>query len=127
MDMGNEMRFKHKVLGLLAMGVAATATSVEAADAPAAFKACQTCHKVEAGAKLMGPSLFGIAGRKAGTVADFAYSDVMKNSGITWDDAHLSAFIADPKTSMPGTKMVFAGLKKPDDVAAVVTYLKTLK
>ena len=108
------------VLGLL--GGAA-----QAADAPAAFKACQTCHKIEAGAKLMGPSLFGIVGRKAGSVADFGYSDAMKNSGITWDDEHLKAFIADPKASLPGTKMVFAGLKKPDEVAAVVDFLKTLK
>jgi cytochrome c len=100
---------------------------VFAADAPPSFKACTTCHKIEAGAKLMGPSLFAIYGRKAASVADFAYSDALKNSGITWDDAHLAAFIADPKTNMPGTKMVFAGIKKQDEVVAIIDYLKTLK
>ena len=112
------------LVGLVVCGITGVAM---AADAPAAFKACLNCHKVEAGAKLMGPSLFAVVGRKAGTVPDFAYSDSMKNSGIVWDDAHLSPYLADPKTAVPGTKMVFAGLKKPEDVAAVIEYLKTLK
>jgi len=118
---------KSFVLGFGIAGLGFLPQSVLAADAPAAFKACLTCHKIEAGAKLMGPSLFGVYGRKAASVADFGYSDVMKASGITWDDTHLSAFIADPKATLPGTKMVFAGLKKPDDVTAVLEYLKTLK
>ena len=113
----------------LAVGVALVmaGSSSYAADAPAAFKACLNCHKVEPGVKLMGPSLFGVVGRKAGSVADFAYSDPMKNSGITWDEAHLVTYIADPKAAVPGTKMVFAGIKKPDEVSVIVEYLKTLK
>ena len=116
--------FKGIVLAMVVAGFGATA---QAADAPPAFKACLQCHKVEAGAKLMGPSLFAVVGRKAGSVEDFAYSDAMKASGIVWDEAHLATYIADPKTVVPGTKMVFAGLKKPEDVTAVVDYLKTLK
>ena len=111
----------------LAVLIGAVSAPAFAADAPPSFKACTTCHKIEAGAKLMGPSLFAVYGRKAGSVADFAYSDALKNSGITWDDAHLAAFIADPKSNVPGTKMVFAGIKKQDEVAAIVDYLKTLK
>jgi len=118
---------KAMAIGAVLSGLGLLGGTAQAADAPAAFKACQTCHKIEAGAKLMGPSLFGVVGRKAGSVADFGYSDAMKNSGITWDEDHLKAFIADPKAGVPGTKMVFAGLKKPDDVAAVVDFLKTLK
>ena len=121
------MRFlslKTALLGAMIIGLAATA---QAADAPASFKICTTCHKIEAGAKLMGPSLFGVVGRHAGSVADFAYSDAMKASGIVWDDAHLSSYLADPKAVVPGTKMVFAGLKKPEDVAEVIAFLKTLK
>ncbi len=111
----------------LAISLCAATGAALAAEAPPAFKACAGCHKIEAGAKLMGPSLFGVYGRKAASVADFAYSDAMKASGVTWDDAHLSSFIADPKTVLPGTKMVYAGLKKPDEVLAVIEFLKSLK
>lgn len=97
------------------------------AQTPAAFKQCVACHKVEAGKNGVGPSLFNVAGQPAGSVAGFKYSDTLKNSGKTWDDANLAAYLADPKGFIPGNKMAYAGLKKPEDVATVVEYLKTLK
>jgi cytochrome c len=111
------------VLGtvLLAAPFAASAT-----DAPKAFNQCKACHKIEAGKHGVGPSLFGVVGRKAGTTSDFKYSDAMK-AGPTWTEAELAKYIADPKGTVPGNKMSFAGLKKPEDVKEVIEYLKTLK
>ncbi|RAU23429.1 cytochrome C [Paramagnetospirillum kuznetsovii] len=103
-------------------------TPVWAADPPAAFTVCKSCHKVDAGANGVGPSLFGVAGAKAGTAsAGFKYSPAMTGWGKVWDDAALTAYLADPKGSIPGNKMVFAGMKNPDEIAAVIAYLKTLK
>ncbi|MFG1414247.1 hypothetical protein V5G24_24455 [Xanthobacter sp. VTT E-85241] len=64
---------------------------------------------------------------KAGSVAGYQYSAAMKNSGLTWDEATLSKYLANPKSIVPGSKMAFAGLKRPEDVTAVIAYLKTLK
>ncbi|MGE5506470.1 MAG: c-type cytochrome [Actinomycetota bacterium] len=117
-----------KKFGLL-VGAALLAApfAASAADAPAAFNQCKACHKVEAGKNGVGPSLFGVFGRKAGTAEGFKYSDAMHAAGKTWDEASLSAYLADPKGAVPGNKMAFAGLKKPEDVKAVVDYLKTVK
>jgi len=97
------------------------------ADAPPAFSACKACHKVEAGGKGIGPNLFGIVGRKAGTVEGFAYSDNMKKADWVWDDAHLTTWLTDPKAMVAGTKMAFPGVKDPAALAAILDYLKTLK
>lgn len=111
-----------------ALAALALAAPVQAADAPASFTVCKTCHKVDAGANGIGPSLFGVVGTKAGTVAAaFKYSPAMTGWGKVWDDASLAAYLSDPKGSIPGNKMVFAGVKSPDDIAAIITYLKTLK
>lgn len=103
-----------------------TATA-QAGDPPAAFNQCKACHKVEAGKNAIGPSLFGIFGMKAGSVAGYQYSPTMKTSGLTWDDATLSKYLTNPKSVVPGTKMAFAGVKNPDDVNAIIAYLKTLR
>ena len=101
--------------------------AIAMADPPPAFTVCKQCHKIEAGMNSIGPSLAGVVGRKAGTGAGFAYSDAMKNSGLTWDDATLTKYLADPKATVPGTKMVFPGVKKAEDVPTLIDFLKTLK
>ncbi|MFG1297892.1 c-type cytochrome [Xanthobacter variabilis] len=115
----------------LLIGAAAVAllftTSAQAADAPRAFNACKACHRVEPGKNLVGPTLFGVVGRKAGTEPGFKYSPAMEAAGWTWDPENLSAYIADPKKTLPGNRMAFIGLKNPEDVKAVVAYLETLK
>jgi cytochrome c len=99
------------------------------AEGEKVFKKCSACHKVGDGAKnSTGPLLNGILGRPAGTVEGFKYSKPlteMAAAGLVWDEASMQAFIENPKAFMKGTKMAFAGLKKPEDRAAVIAYLAT--
>ncbi len=88
------------------------------------FKRCAACHVVDKPQNRVGPSLHGLFGRKAGTVEGFKYSDAMKNSGVTWDEAQLDKYLENPKGDVPGNKMAFPGLKSPDERADVIAYLK---
>ena len=94
------------------------------------FKKCTACHKVGEGAKnSTGPQLNGIVGRAAGTAEGFKYSKPLMDmaaGGLVWDDTALHAFLENPKGFMKGTKMSFAGLKKPEDRDAVIAYLSSL-
>ena len=89
-------------------------------------KNCAICHTLEAGKNKIGPSLAGVVGRKAGSVPGFAYSAANKNSGDIWDAQTLDTYLTDPRKFMPGTKMVFAGLKNLQDRKALIEYLKGL-
>jgi cytochrome c len=85
---------------------------------------CKVCHQIGEGAKnFVGPVLNGLIGRKTGSVADYSYSDANKDSGITWDEATLNVYLANPKAKIPGTKMIFAGLPKDTDRDNLVAYL----
>jgi cytochrome c len=87
---------------------------------------CSICHSPDAGTNKLGPSLFGIVGRKAGTEPGYTYTPAMKNAGWTWDAAQLDKYITDPQAVVPGTKMLFPGIKDPNDRKAVIQYLSTL-
>ena len=93
----------------------ATATGALAQDAAAgktSFNKCMACHAIGEGAKnKVGPVLNGLEGRKSGTVEGYSYSDANKNSGITWSKDTFLEYIKDPKAKIPGTKMIFAGIK----------------
>lgn len=88
---------------------------------------CGICHGMQGQGSSVGPTLKGIVGRKAGAIPAFNYSPAMKASGLTWTEANLSAYLAAPQAKVKGTRMVFAGLKKPGDADNMVAFLKTLK
>jgi len=88
------------------------------------FKKCATCHSIGKGeAAKVGPNLYGVVGRKRASTA-FAYSDAMKAKGGAWDSESINTFVTKPKDFVPGTKMAFPGLKKPQDRADVILFLE---
>ncbi len=89
------------------------------------FIQCKTCHVVDKGVNRIGPSLHAVVGRKSGTVPAFKYSAANLKSGVTWNEATLFRYLEAPMKFMPGTKMAFGGLKKPQDRADVIAFLKT--
>jgi cytochrome c len=104
----------------------AAASSASAAETPAAFAQCKTCHSVEPGRHQIGPSLAGVYGKPAAAAPGYTYSAAMKGAGLTWDDATLDRFLEAPMRAVPGTKMVYPGLKDPAKRAEVIHYLETL-
>lgn len=91
----------------------------------AELQKCKICHSLEKGApNRVGPNLYGVFGRKAGTVAGFDYSDAIKQSGTIWDNATLAKFLADPKEALPGNRMSFPGVKDPAALQALLQSLK---
>jgi cytochrome c2 len=106
---------------------AATAAPTTAAVAqPPAFAVCKACHSVEPGKNGIGPSLAGIWGEKAGAVPGFDFSDAMKASNLTWNQATLDKYLTDPKGTVPGTKMSFGGVKDAAKRQAIIDYIKGL-
>lgn len=102
----------------------ASAMAADPAAGEKAFVVCKACHQVGEGAKnLIGPSLNGVVGRPAGSVEGFNYSDAMKNSGLTWDEAALAEYLKNPKAKVPGNKMAFAGVKDEGKIADIIAYL----
>jgi len=86
---------------------------------------CKVCHQVGEGARnLVGPALNGVVGRKAGAAEGYNYSDANKGSGLTWDEATLKEYLKNPKAKIPGTKMVFVGLQKAEEIDNVIAYLR---
>jgi cytochrome c len=99
----------------------------DAAKGEKVFAKCKACHEVEKGVNKVGPTLKGVVGRKAASVEGYKYSEGMlakAAEGVVWDEPTLTAYLPDPKAFVPKTKMAFVGLKKPEDVADVIAYLK---
>ena len=114
---------------LLAAVAVATPATAQAVDGKKLFTSrCGVCHwdPAKPGEQVrMGPSLTGLIGRKAGTHPKFTrYSKAMKEYGKPWTEASLNTYLDNPRKVVPGTNMAFAGLKKPEERAAVVAYLK---
>jgi cytochrome c len=112
---------------VLAASTGATlAQDVEAGES--SFKKCLPCHDIGDDARnKVGPVLNGLAGRKSGTVEGFSYSDANKNSGLTWDEATFKDYIKDPRAKIPGTKMIFPGIKNEKEAENLWTYISQFK
>jgi cytochrome c len=126
---GGRMWFPRKalVLGSLVAMAAGPAVAADVEAGKTAFKKCALCHTTEAGKNKIGPSLFGIVGRKSATVDNFNYSEPMKKFDHTWDEGTLDEYLADPRGTVPGTKMIFPGIKDKTERDDVIAYLETLK
>ncbi len=104
------------------------ALAQDAAAGEKVFKTqCMVCHSLLPGKIGIGPSLHDVVDRSAGTLANYQYSAANKSSGLTWDSATLDRYLLNPKQIVPGTKMVYAGLKNDTQRADLIAYLATLK
>jgi cytochrome c len=126
---GMQLRIRHVVLAILLLLTEinpAAADDVEAGKA--AFKKCALCHTTEAGkSNKLGPTLFGVVGRKSAALGDYTYSEAMKKFDQTWDTKTLDAYLADPRAFVSGTKMISPGIKDEKERQDIIGYLETLK
>ncbi len=117
-----------KKIAIATLALLAFAPAAQAQDAAAGekvFVQCRACHQVGETAKnTVGPLLNGLFGRTAGTVEGYNYSEANKKSGIVWDEKVFAEYIANPKEKIPGTKMVYAGLKGEQRIADLTAFLK---
>jgi cytochrome c len=107
------------------MEYASYTTDVKAGEK--VFALCRSCHVLEEGVNRVGPSLYNIVGRPAGTVPGYNYSEANKNSGKVWTEQELFVYLKDPQAAIPGTKMAFPGIKNDQDRANLVAYLASTK
>ncbi|HEX2216727.1 MAG TPA: cytochrome c family protein [Xanthobacteraceae bacterium] len=117
----------HKFLIALLVSVswAFPAAAQDVAAGERAFRKCLPCHAVGPGAKhKVGPILNGLEGRKAGTIEGYNYTEANKNSGIVWSEETFRDYIRDPRAKIPGTKMIFAGIKNDKEIVDLWAYLK---
>jgi cytochrome c len=118
-------------MGLAALAVATAmltgaARAQDAAAGEQSFKKCLPCHSIGEGAKnKVGPELNGIDGRHSGTAPGYSYSEANKKSGITWDKAQFLEYIKDPRVKIPGTKMIFPGIKNEKEAESLWAYLSS--
>ncbi len=113
------------VLSTIGLGALQAQAAGDVAEGQKVFGKCRICHTVDKGGKnLVGPNLYGVFGRKAGTAPGFAFSKSLVEMNITWDEQNMAQYLADPRKFNPGTKMAFVGLKKQSELDDVIAYLK---
>jgi cytochrome c len=115
-------------VGALFLAAAALMPAAHAQDVAAGaqlFRTCHICHRIGEGAKnMVGPELNGLDGRHSGVAPGYHYSQANEKSGIVWNEATFTKYIKDPQADIPGTKMAFAGIKNPKDIANLWAYIK---
>lgn len=111
------------IAGVLALSSSVALAQGDAENGEKVFNKCKACHAVDEPKNKVGPHLVGIFGRPAGSVEDFRYSDAMKESGVTWNEETIAAYLADPRGYIKGNRMAFAGLKE-EEIADLLAYLK---
>ncbi len=123
------IRFWAGTAAVVVMGAFASQAFAQAGNASRGQRVfnqqCRSCHTLEqGGASVAGPNLHGVFGRKAGTGGGYPSSEAMIKSGIVWDEQTMTEYSRDPKGKVPGTKMVFNGIKNAGQLADLVAYLK---
>lgn len=108
----------------LALGTAAHADG-DPVKGEKVFAKCKTCHEIATDKNKVGPTLQGVLGRQAGTVPGFKYSEAMIASGVVWDAKAIAEYSRQPKEFIPGNKMVFAGLKKDDEIEDLIAFIES--
>jgi cytochrome c len=112
-------------LGFWQMAHASAAVAANADHGKVVFQNCAACHTDKPGA--IGPSLRGVVGRKSGSLEGFHYSDAMKRANLTWDEANLRDYIANPQAKVRGNRMPYGGLANPGELDDLIAYLKDYK
>jgi cytochrome c len=113
---------------LVLLGSSAAVAAADPVRGEEVFHRCQLCHNaVKGGSNGLGPNLFGVVGRKAAAVPNFSYSGSLKKSNIVWSEEMLRKWVTNPQKLVPGTRMVFAGIRKAQEVDDLIAYLKTRK
>ena len=116
------------LVGLLLTGLVPAAQAADPAAGKAVFASqCSICHSPQPGKNMIGPSLFGVVGRKTGSVPGFHYSPANQAANLTWDEATLDKYLQAPRATVPGTTMTYGGLKDDTKRADLIAYLATLK
>jgi cytochrome c len=115
-------------VAMISIAVSFTSNPSAAQDVAAgekSFRKCLPCHSIGPGAQnKVGPEQNGLDGRTSGTVPGFTYSQANKNSGIVWNEATFKEYIVDPRAKIPGTKMIFPGIKDPKEATDLWAYIK---
>jgi cytochrome c len=121
-------RLSFEVLTMILITISWALDTASAQDVTAgekSFRKCLPCHSIGPGAQnKVGPEQNGLDGRTSGTVAGYTYSQANKNSGIVWNEETFKEYIADPRAKIPGTKMIFPGIKDPKEATDLWAYLK---
>lgn len=115
-------------IGLALAGLGSPAKAADPDAGKSVFSSsCSICHSVQPGKNMVGPSLYGIVGRKTGTVPGFHYSQANLTANLTWDEATLDKYLQAPRAVVPGTTMTYSGLKDDSKRANLIAYLATIK
>lgn len=122
--MGTPARWLHVVCSaaIVAVLLLKPVTAADVEHGKQVFLACAACHTGKPDA--IGPNLKGVFGRRSGSVEGYRYSAAMQRASLTWDEANLRDYIANPQAKVKGNRMPYAGLKNPQDVDDVIAYLK---
>ena len=114
-----------KIALTMLIGSMGIASAQDIAAGEKSFRKCLPCHSIGPDAKnKVGPEQNGLDGRKAGTVNGYSYTEANKNSGIVWNEDTFKSYIADPRAKIPGTKMIFVGIKNPQEATDLWAYIK---
>ncbi len=117
----------HFLLGIFSTAIPSMVSHAESiTEGQKQFANCIACHSITPHQNGLGPSLYGLFSRQAGTVPGFRYSNAVKNSGIIWDQKTLDKFLTDPQQVIPGNRMPFSGIENPQQRADLITYLQSV-